>query len=75
MERCPECQGDLIMVEYSLMDKYHYDGVSEHFCKHCGLRWGRWCGQKLGPEEVEKPNCDGTGHPRIITLEQGGDNV
>lgn len=64
-----ECGGKMIMVEYGLMDKYHYDGISEERCLKCGNRYGRWCGQLLGPDEVEPQHHDGERpHPRVMTL-------
>lgn len=64
------------MVEYGLMDKYHYDGVSEYACVNahsnegsCNWRIGRWCEQELRKNEVEPPFCKGREkHPSIHIL-------
>lgn len=54
----------MLMVEYSLLHKYHYDGVSEHMCTNCGRRTGRWCGNVLHEDEVEPRYCQGGEHPK-----------
>lgn len=67
---CPECGAKTVMVEYHLMDKHHYDGVSEIDCTKCEWRMGRWCEQVLKPYEVEPRMCTGRfGHPRVYNLE------
>lgn len=77
-KKCPKCSASVIMVEYHLMDKNHYNGVSEYDCKNalgksptCDWRIGRWCGQELGPGEVEPRFHEGTTHPRVFVIEQG----
>ncbi len=58
------------IVEYSLLDPFHYDGMSEHACKNalgdnptCTYRKGRFCGKVLAPNEQEPPYCTGKAHP------------
>ena len=72
---CPKCGGKTIMVEYGLMDKHHYDGVSEIDCldKKCGYREGRFCGKELGANEVEPRFHAGEKHPKVFVLEQNHD--
>lgn len=77
-KKCPKCGAGVFMVEYALMDKHHYDGVSEYACKNalgknptCTWRIGRWCGEELGPGEVEPVNHSGPTHPRVFVIEQG----
>lgn len=67
-KKCPNCGGKTIMVEYGLMDKYHYDGVSEWACVKGDWRVGRFCEQVLEKDAVEPPHCQGNGHPRVIAL-------
>lgn len=54
--KCPKCgnteNDKIIMVEYWGGYKYHYDGISEYWCKNCKTRWGRWSGQPLADDEV-----------------------
>lgn len=52
--KCPNCKtGDnVIMVEYWGGSKYHYDGISEYYCRDCKARWNRWTGEMLKPDEV-----------------------
>lgn len=53
-EKCPKCGAEILMVEYSLLDPEHYDGVSEYRCsKFCGWRIGRWSGIELKEGEGE----------------------
>lgn len=71
MKTCPKCGGKkVIMVEYDLMSKHHYDGVSEYRCLNpeCGYRQGRWCEQELTNTEMEPQFCQGRAHPRSIPL-------
>jgi hypothetical protein len=76
-KKCPKCGGNIIMVEYHGLEKYHYDGVSEYNCVNalryedgveptCDWRVGRWCGRKLEKGEVEPPFCEGKKHPKVI---------
>lgn len=74
-EKCPKCEGKIIMIEYSLTDPNHYDGISEYACNNslspegrvvCDYRIGRWCGRKLKENEVERRFCVGLPHPIII---------
>lgn len=55
MDTCETCGENLILVEYSLIDPCHYDGVSELWCQKCDVRKGRWSGKKLEKEEHEPP--------------------
>lgn len=67
--KCPKCDGSVVMVEYGLLDKNHYDGISEYVCaKGCGWRIGRWCEQELQADEIEPRWCKGKRHPRIFKL-------
>lgn len=77
MKKCPRCGGEVLMVEYELGDKYHYDGVSEFACgarylsnseSTCEWRIGKWCEEELTKNQVEPPFCNGGGHPRVIVL-------
>jgi len=79
-KRCPKCGAGLLMVEYSLLDAHHYDGVSEIACGRamrvvdldtdeieeptCDYRVGRWCGKELKKGEVEPRFCKGEEHPK-----------
>lgn len=62
------------MVEYNLLDAFHYDGVSEYACvkalesngKECDYKIGRFCGKRLSWYEHEPPYCTGKAHP--VTL-------
>lgn len=74
MKKTCECGGEMGGVEYEYGSKYRYDGISEEVCMKCGRRWGRWCGEELGPNMVERPFCEGGGHPRVFTIEQPKDN-
>lgn len=73
-EKCAGCGGAIFMVEYSLTDPFHYDGVSEYACQNalkdpptCRNRVGRFCGKHLGPKEHEPPHCEGM-HPLTTGL-------
>jgi len=57
--RCPSCkhQGHIVAVEYSVTDRFYYDGISELECRTCGRRWGRWCGCTLHGDMAEPPHC------------------
>lgn len=79
-EVCPKCGGTLVMVQYSYDHKHHYDGVSEVACSeamsvggNCDYRRGRWCGEVLGPGEVEPRFHEGGHHPRVFDVPQDGD--
>ncbi len=72
--KCDDCGGEIVMIEYHGMDKYHYDGVSEYRCLKslaenptCLFRVGRWCGQRLTEKEQEPPYCKGEPHPTIAS--------
>lgn len=52
---CQVCGKPCIGVEYAYNDPNHYDGVSEWWCKACGIRIGRWSGKHLGDGDYEKP--------------------
>lgn len=73
---CPKCGGSVVLVEYSLIDPFHYDGTSEYACvksmdhlaeadRTCDYRLGRFCGKPLGKHEVEPPYCKGKAHPSV----------
>jgi hypothetical protein len=76
MGPCPACGGKMILVEYPLTDKYHYDGVSEYACENsldalnpkCDFRYGAFCGRTLSKGEVEPPHHQGGPHPRVFVL-------
>lgn len=56
-------------VEYPKDHKFHYDGVSEFYCKSCETRVGAFCGTKLDTNEVEKVYCEGNKtHPIYVEL-------
>lgn len=64
-KKCLKCKTNMVMVEYDYTSKQHYDGVSEHWCKKCGYRMGRWCEQELKGDEVERRHCNGAqNHPK-----------
>ncbi len=55
MKKCKKCGSEnIIMVEYDLINPYHYDGISEIDCNDCGVRIGRWSGKELLEGEIEK---------------------
>lgn len=58
MKKCPECKGELIIIEYVWGFAWRYDGASEKYCHACKKRWGRWCGRELQKGEHERPFCD-----------------
>lgn len=59
-EKCPDCGGEIVMVQYSYHSPRHYDGISEHACMNdCGFRVGRWCGKRLQKGESEPVFCNG----------------
>lgn len=68
-EKCPACEGKLILVEYPITDPNHYDGISEIACVNalnggeCRYRRGRFCGKPLASKESEPPFCTGESHP------------
>lgn len=69
MKTCPKCNGDAIVaIEYDYGSKYRYDGVSEFMCFDCKYRQGRFCGQELHGKEVERPFCEGKGHPHVVEI-------
>lgn len=51
--RCPDCNKEMIGVEYAYGSPNRYDGVSEWACSKCGARYGRWTGRKLADGESE----------------------
>ena len=54
-KECRRCgSGNIIMVEYALLQPEHYDGISEIACRDCGTRFGRWSGKELAEGEIEK---------------------
>lgn len=62
IDKCPKCGRDLVQMEYSWENPYHYDGVSEYFCPQPDqksgkwhYRVGRWSNKLLKPGECEKP--------------------
>lgn len=51
---CPKCnKAYTYSVEYSWDSPEHYDGISEHFCKPCNIRVGRWSNKILKEGELE----------------------
>jgi len=58
-DACPDCGGELSGVEYAYGTPERYDGVSEWWCAGtwnsggCGLRIGRWTGNRLAEGERE----------------------
>lgn len=57
---CPQGHTDIVLVEYSWGDPFHYDGVSEIVCRTCNKRYGRWTKKILKDGESEKPYGDDT---------------
>ena len=52
-DKCPDCGGTWIGVEYTMGTKNYYDGVSEWWCPGCSLRLGRWTLKRLAEGESE----------------------
>ena len=50
---CPQCNNEMIGVEYYGTDPEHYDGISEWRCLPCDIRIGRWSGKRLIGNEQE----------------------
>ena len=42
MDKCKDCGGDVVLVEYSYTHPFYYDGISEIHCLSCRKRYGRW---------------------------------
>lgn len=67
-KQCDKCGGEMDSIEYSTTSKHHYDGVSEYACPQGHYRIGRWCGQELINDQVERVDCVGIGHARSMQL-------
>lgn len=51
---CPDCGKPMVSVEYRGTSE-DYDGTSEYACPTdgCGVRIGRWTGQRLTTGQIE----------------------
>ena len=55
-ELCKNCNSEnVVLVEYNMLDTFHYDGTSEIKCMDCNARFGRWTGKELKDGEQERP--------------------
>lgn len=49
---CPDCKAQMVAVQYCMTTE-DYDGISEYACDACGVRIGRWTGNRLATGELE----------------------